>query len=164
MAIKCEINQSIGEIVWARANGEAITLHVDRLSTSVRDYAVFHGLKQRGSDVMAISRNVDTGLSATEDDKFNELRAIVDFYESGTDDWSRRPSGGGKRSDSAAAILIMALIRLGRDETKVKAKVDGLTKAEIAALSQHPSVKPTIDSILAERTKGIDAEDLLSDI
>jgi hypothetical protein len=165
MAIKCDINQSVGEIVWSRANGEAVTLHIERLSDAVKSYATFHGLKQRGSDVMAISRNTDTGLPATEDEKFNELRGIVEFYESGTADWSRRAGGGGgRRSDSAASILIMALVRLGRDEAKVKAKVEGLTKGEIAALSQHPTVKPQVDAILAERSAGVDAEELLSDL
>jgi len=157
MAIKCTINESVGQITWAATNGDEVTLHLERVSDAVKAYAVLHGLKQRGSDVMALSRDTATGASATEEDKFNELRAIVAWYESGTSEWSRRPAAG-QRFAGDNAILAECLKRLGKDATKVS----GMSRAEVAALLTHPKIRPLADEIRAEKAGNVDAEALLA--
>lgn len=156
--IKCTINSSIRELVWEAADGAQVTLHVDRASKENQAYAVLHGFKQRGSDVMAL------GKGASDADKLAELTAIVAHIESGSADWSRRVIGA-PRVNANRGLLIAALARLapGKSE-KQTAAVEGFTNDEVAALLQRADIKTVADQIMTERTAGVDTSALLNEL
>lgn len=156
--IKCTINASIRELVWEAADGRSVTLHVDRASKENQAYAVLHGFKQRGSDVMAL------GKGASDSEKLAELTAIVSHIESGSADWSRRVVGA-PRISANRGLLIMALAKLAPGkEAAQAAAVEGFTNDEIAALLQRADIKTVADQIMVERTANVDTSALLTDI
>ena len=155
MAIKCKINESIRELCWTAADGRAVTLHVDRASDANRAYAMLHGFKQRGSDVMALT------AGSTDTAKLAELQAIVAHIESGTSEWSRRAVAT-PRVSANRALLIEALARMapGKEATQ-RVAVEAFTNDEIAALLVRADIKRVADAIMAERSVGVDTEALM---
>ena len=153
MAIKCNINASIGTVTFTATDGASLTIHAERLHPELRAYAALHGLKQKVGDAAAL------GASATDADKFEAMRAIVSHLESGSDSWNLGRVGGG---DSA---LIEALVLAGKPDTAdMRAKVRAMTTAQRTALQSADVVKPHYDAIMALRGKGIDTDSLLAGI
>lgn len=144
-------------------NGRVLTLDAQSLSREVWGAAVMHGLKQKIGDAAAISRNPETGRSATTDDKFDAMSEVLNRLMAGN--WNKpRESGDGA---GAGGLLFKALCRVKADKTpaEVKAYLDGRTKEEQAALRKVPGIAAAIDAIRAESAKvaGIDGEALLAD-
>lgn len=144
-------------------NGRVLTIDARTLSTSILDAAVMHGLKQKIGDAAAISRNPETGRSASTDDKFDAMVEVVKRLELGH--WNKpRESGDGS---GAGGLLFKALCRVKADKTpaEVRAYLEGRTKEEQAALRKVPVIAAAIDAIRAESAKaaGIDGEALLAD-
>lgn len=144
-------------------NGRVLTVDARTLSTSILDAAIMHGLKQKVGDAAAISRNPETGRSASTDDKFDAMVEVVKRLE--LDHWNKpREAGDGA---GAGGLLFKALCRVKADKTpaEVKAYLDGRSKEEQAALRKVPVIAAAIDAIRAESAKaaGIDGEALLAD-
>lgn len=144
-------------------NGRVLTIDARTLSTSILDAAIMHGLKQKVGDAAAISRNPETGRSASTDDKFDAMVEVVKRLE--LDHWNKpREAGDGA---GAGGLLFKALCRVKSDKTpaEVKAYLDGRSKEEQAALRKVPVIAAAIDAIRAESAKaaGIDGEALLAD-
>lgn len=144
-------------------NGRVLTVDARTLSTSILDAAIMHGLKQKVGDAAAISRNPETGRSASTDDKFDAMVEVVKRLE--LDHWNKpREAGEGA---GAGGLLFKALCRVKADKTpaEVKAYLDGRTKEEQAALRKVPVIAAAIDAIRVESAKaaGIDGEALLAD-
>lgn len=144
-------------------NGRVLTLDAQSLSREVWDAAVMHGLKQKIGDAAAISRNPETGRSATTDDKFDAMSEVFNRLMAGH--WNKpRESGEGA---AGGGLLFKALCRVKSDKTpaEVRAYLDGRTKEEQAALRKVPVIAAAIDAIRAESAKaaGIDGEALLAD-
>ncbi len=153
--LKCEINESIGEIRWTIPTGESVTLHTERLSDAIRLAAMFHGIKQKCGDKAAQERDKATGKSVPLAERLAAIRAEVDRLEAPNAEWNAR--GQGADSD-----LIQALIRAGKPDTEeLREKVRNLTSRERAALEAHPDVKPHLDAIRAEKGRMVDADKLL---
>jgi frataxin-like iron-binding protein CyaY len=143
-------------------NGRVLTIDAQTLSREVWDTAVMHGLKQKIGDAAAISRNPETGRSATTDDKFDAMSEVFNRLMAGH--WNKpRESGDG----AAGGLLFKALCRVKADKTpaEVRAYLDGRTKEEQAALRKVPVIAAAIDALRAESAKaaGIDGEALLAD-
>ena len=144
-------------------NGRVLALDAQSLSREVWDAATMHGLKQKIGDAAAISRNPETGRSATTDDKFDAMAEVFNRLLAGH--WNKpRESGDGA---GAGGLLFKALCRVKSDKTpaEVRAYLDGRTKEEQAALRKVPVIAAAIDAIRAEAAKaaGIDGEALLAD-
>lgn len=143
-------------------NGRELSVRAEELNDAIRTQAMMHGLKQKIGDAAAISRNPDTGRSATTDDKFDAMSEVLVRLLSGA--WNKgREAGDGAGS---GGLLFRALCRVKADRTpeQVRAYLDGLDKAQQAALRKVPAVAAAIDAIRAESAKagGIDGEDLLA--
>lgn len=144
-------------------NGRVLTVDARTLSTSILDAAIMHGLKQKVGDAAAISRNPETGRSASTDDKFDAMVEVVKRLE--LDHWNKPREAGDHVG--AGGLLFKALCRVKADKTpaEVKAYLDGRSKEEQAALRKVPVIAAAIDAIRAESAKaaGIDGEALLAD-
>jgi hypothetical protein len=144
-------------------DGRKLTLFVGHLSPDVVAMATMHGLKQKLVDAAAISRNPDTGRSATTEDKYAAVREVYDRLLAGA--WNKgRADGTG--SGGAGGLLFRALSRhypkLSPDQ--IRAFIAGKSKEEQAALRKLPAIAAHIEAIKAESTKtgDVDADALLA--
>lgn len=158
-AISAEINGT--RLVFTGDNGRELAVSVEQLDDSIRTQAMMHGLKQKIGDAAAISRNPDTGRSATTDDKFDAMAEVLNRLLSGQ--WNKTREGG---DGGAGGLLFKALCKVKADKTpaEVRAYLDGRTKEEQAALRKVPVIAAAIEEIRAAQAKdgGIDGEALLA--
>lgn len=160
-AISCETNATAMTLRMVFGNGETINLSVDELSNDIRHAALLHGLKQKLVDAAAISRNPDTGRSATIDDKYNAVREVYDRLLAGN--WNKGRGDGS--SSGNGGLLFRALCQMYPNKTPeaLRAFLDGKTKSECAALRATPKIATIIDTLRAP-SGDVDIDDLLSEL
>ena len=149
-------------ILFADKSGSAF--NVSGLSDEVLTQALVHGLRQKLADAAAISRNIDTGASATVADKKAAVMAVAERLAGG--EWNKTT-----RETSGATMLADALARMkGCDVSDMVAFLADKTEEQKAALAKNPRVAATILQIKAERAasraanSGVDADGMLSDL
>ena len=145
------------------ANGAEHTLRLGDLRTEVLAYAVLHGLKQKLVDAAAISRNPDTGRSATAEDKYLAVKVVFDrLVNEGL--WNAPRGEGGT---GTGGLLFRALVRMYPAKTPAALRefLAGKTASEQAALRKNPRVAAIIEEIKAEDVdgEGEDTSDALLD-
>jgi hypothetical protein len=147
---------------------EIITFDPMKAHQSNREYAEFHGWKQRLVDTAAMSKDTKTGLPATPAEKVEAIRAIVAHYESGTDKWSRVSEGGPK-----GGYLFEALCKVyghKKAPSEIRTWLDGLDDKQQAALREDDTIAPVIAEIKAAKAKAkpeserVDTKALLANI
>lgn len=145
------------------AHGKSLELRPQELIASIREQALFHGLKQKLVDAAAISRNLETGRSATIEDKFQAVQVVYDRLINGQWNASR-----GEGSTGSGGLLFAALCRMyaGRKtEEELREWLGTKDKKEQAALRKNPKIASIIETIKAERGTDDDAgEDLLGEL
>lgn len=158
--IESTVSQNILTLTFD--NGKILTVRDTDLSESVREMALMHGLKQKLVDAAAISRNPDTGRSATTEDKYNAVRDVYDRLLSGQ--WNKQREGGS--GGSSGGLLFRALIRLYSTKTpeQIRAFLEAKSDAEKATLRKLPAIAAIIEQLKAEsaKTDGIDGAALLA--
>ena len=117
-------------------NGETILISTNNLAPSIQTQAMVHGLKQKLVDAAAISRNPDTGHSATIDDKYNAVREVYDRLLAGN--WNKGRGDG--QATGNGGLLFRALCQMYPNKTPeaLRTFLDGKTKSECAALRATP--------------------------
>ena len=161
-AIACEITGSVLTITGS--DGTVLRLDAAWMADDIRHAAMMHGFKQKLVDAAAISRNPDTGRSATVADK---MAAIGEVYERLCQgEWNKTREGSG---GSGGGLLLAALVRLyaGRkDEATIKAYLSNLDAECQAALRADPRIAPIIAEIKAardaKRGSSVDVGELLA--
>jgi len=144
-----------------KVGAQSITFHPDLVSPANRTRAELHGWKQRISDKAALSRDPKTGKSASAEDKFRAVAAIIAHYEAGGDSWDMpRVGGGGGRSEASYILEALANIQ-GLDVETMTARVAEM--AEKRGLTSDTYLKrvATSNAVASEiaRIKHGDAED-----
>lgn len=130
---------------------DSLVVQLRDISDAMIEQAALHGLKQKIVDAAALSRNPDTGRSATAADKYNAMKEVLDRIMAG--EWNKtRGDGSGT---GAGGLLFAALCRIyaNKDAAEIRAFLDGKTAAEQAALRKNPKVAGVIETIKAERAK-----------
>lgn len=159
-AVAATIDQDVLQLAFA--NGEVITLAVSELSSEIRHAALMHGLKQKLVDAAAISRNPDTGRSATADDKYEAVLAVYNRLVSGH--WNAGRSAG---TGGSGGLLFRALCRMygdAKSPEQIRGFLAGKSKAAQAALRGNARVAAIIDEIKAEdAANGMGADAAASD-
>lgn len=141
------------------SNGQKLTLEPNDLTTEIRQMALIHGLKQKLVDAAAISRNPDTGKSATAEDKYQAVKEVYDRLLLGQ--WNA------ERGEGAGTLLLQALCRMhNKDATVVREWLGKKSADEQKALRTNPKVAAVIAQIQAERAKleGIDSDKMLDEL
>lgn len=77
---------------------------------SMRDHAEVHGWFQRIPDAAALSKDVDTGMPAGRQIKYDKMRAVIAHYESGADQWNLRVAAPVERPLDVG-LVILAMMR-----------------------------------------------------
>lgn len=122
----------------------------------VFERATIHGFNQKIRDAAAISRNPETGRSATAEDKLAAMRRVADSLLAG--------SWGVERTGATVAInldvLIAAIVEVTgalRDKAATLVNdADGKTRAQ---LRDNPKVAPVYARMMADRL----SEDVIAD-
>ena len=143
------------------ANGRGLMLDVQTLSPDVISQAVMHGLKQKLVDSAAITRDPETGRSATVDTKFKAVEAVLNRLMEG--EWNKRREGG-----PTGGLLKRALIKLyeGRKTPdQIEAFLAKQSDKEKAALRKNPKVAAIIEELrAADLADGEEMPDLLAEL
>jgi len=141
------------------SNGEVITLSSDQLTPEIRQNALMHGLKQKLVDAAAMSRNTDTGQSATIQDKYDAVREVYGRLLAG--EWNKRREG-----TETGSLLLRALIVMKPEKTReqLETYLAGLTKAQQAALRANPKVAEVIAQMRAKPAANVDTDAMLDAI
>lgn len=149
------------KLILTFANKKQITVNAETLDADIVNRAVMHGLKQKLVDAAAISRNPDTGATASIVDKYNAVYEVYQRLLNG--EWNKNREGGGGVS---GGLLFRALCRLYDRKTPeaIREFLDGKTKVEQSALRANPKIAAIIDEIRAERVSGVDSDDLLDEL
>lgn len=142
-------------------NGQVLELFVGQLDEGVARQALLHGLKQKLVDAAAISRNPDTGRSATTDDKFAAVKEVYDRLLSGQ--WNKGREGGSGAGNGGLLFRALVIMYPAKTPEQLRAYLDGLDDKQQAALRKNPKVAPIIAEIRAKSAKADDnGDDLLA--
>ena len=144
------------------SHGKRIELRPATLGPDIREQAMFHGLKQKLVDAAAISRDPETGRSATVEGKYRAVAAVYERLLTGQ--WNvTRGEGTGTGS---GGLLFAALMRLypAKGAEALREYLGGLTPTQQAALRKNPRVAPVIEEIKAERAANGDGEEPGADL
>lgn len=146
-------------LVLGFANGQMLAINSDQLTDALRYEAMFHGLKQKLVDAAAISRNPDTGRSATVDDKFAAVQEVYQRLLAG--EWNKARGDG----TGTGGLLFRALSIL-YPQKDIRAYLDSKTDAEQAALRKAPRIAAEIERIRAASAKAgnVDTDALLGEL
>jgi hypothetical protein len=128
------------------SDGRTLSLTIDQLAPPIVEHAIMHGLKQKLVDAAAISRNPDTGKTASIDDKYNAVKEVYDRLLSGQ--WNKNRDAGAVRG----GLLFRALCMLYPDKTgdAIKAFLEKKTAAEKTALRNTPKIADIIATLKAD--------------
>lgn len=161
-AISADTNVATMTLQMAFSNGETISLSVDELTTEMQHTAMLHGLKQKLVDAAAISRNPDTGRSATIDDKYNAVKEVYDRLLSGQ--WNKNRESGAVKG----GLLFRALCRFYPDKTPeaIRTFLEAKTAEQKTALRKVPKIAAIIATLKDDDTDtdGVDTDALLDEL
>ena len=148
-------------LVLTFASGETLTVDHTKLSGAIVDAAILHGLKQKLVDAAAISRNPDTGASATAQDKFDAVKEVYDRITSPDGTWNKI-RGDGTGTGQGTGLLVRALMALfGKNEEDTRALLEACSDDEVKALRGSPKVAAKIAEFKAATSK-VDTNALLA--
>jgi hypothetical protein len=163
-AIETTVDTSAMTLTLSFSNGQTLTLDATVLTSDVQAQATMHGLRQKLNDAAAISRNPDTGRSATVDDKYNAVREVYDRLLSGQ--WNKSRDGG--TGSGAGGLLFRALCKMYADKTpeQIRTFLEKKDAKQQAALRAVPAIVAIIDELRAAQAKsgGTDADAMLSEL
>jgi len=145
-AISTEIVE--GRLVMTFGNGESLSVDPATLSEEIRLAATLHGLKQKLGDAAAISRNPDTGRSASLDDKIAAVREVFDRITAPDGTWNKVREGGDGSGNGGLLFRALCNIYAGkRTPEQITAFLTGKSDAEKAALRKTAQVAAEIERI-----------------
>ncbi len=145
-------------------NGETLRINVRDLTPTIAFQALTHGLKQKLVDAAAISRNPDTGRTASIDDKYKAVREVYDRLLSGAWNKPRDEAGTG-----SGGLLFRALCLLYPSKTPdaIRAFLDGKSAPEQTALRKSSKIAAIIEELKAAKAPDgdeVDTDALLGEL
>jgi hypothetical protein len=150
------------------SNGKDLSVDVTTLASEIQKQALLHGVKQKLVDAAAIARNMETGKSASIDDKYNAVKDVFDRLTHPTEpSWNKgRAEKGETTGGAGSALVIRALMKMtGRDESYTKQWFSNKSKEERAALKKNPRVLAIMAELQAATVVGgINTDDMLSEL
>lgn len=156
-AISATVSGSV--ITVTASNGRFFSIDATALSEENRMAAIMQGLRKKLVDPAAMSRNPDTGASATIDDKFDACEEVGLRIKNGGE-WNKtRGDGTGPVKGGMLLRALMALF--GKSEEETRTLLDGCTDEEVKALRDSPKVQAKIAEFKRANSK-IDVDALLA--
>jgi frataxin-like iron-binding protein CyaY len=161
-AIQSDISGNILTITFS--HGKELVLDASTLSEDIQQAAMMSGLRNKLVDGAAISRNTETGASATIQDKFEAVQDISDRLTSVNGTWNAVRAAG--EGTSGSGLLLRALMKMtGKTKTEIDAFLGKKSTAEKNALRKNPKVAAIIATMQeAKIDKSIDTDALLAEV
>ncbi len=160
-AIEATIDQAAGTLIVQVAGIGSITVDAASVSRENCDYAMYHGFKQRVCDAGALGYNKELGRYATNQEKYDSMKAIADHLNSGSVEWNVTREGGVGR----VSLLAQAIAELkGKEVAEVHAALKDMSAADKAKLALHPEVKAIIDRMQSGNADQAKADELLGNL
>lgn len=164
------MEQAGNELVFNVLGAGAMRLDMGKISEAILTRAAIHGLKQRISDAAAIPCDAETGKPATPAEKFTAMQALVDHYNSGSAEWSRRAEAGertpngGKVLQAIMNVYQFSTVEKARETVEATAAKRGIEyKAALALWKSSDKVAAELTR-MATATAKVDADDLLDEL
>ncbi len=155
------------------ADGTQRILTMGELSQAIIDTATMHGLKQKIVDAAAMSRDTETGLPASADDKRDACNAVIDRLLAGEWNATTRGTGGNTGGQLMRALMVAfpaktreALVTFRADQIAAHAaKHEVSEKAATAAIDKALRALPPVAAALAAMVStNVDANGLMGDL
>jgi hypothetical protein len=143
------------------SNGAVIQCDAHNFDTALRDQAMMHGFKQKLVDAAAISRNPDTGRSATIDDKYQAVKDVYDRLMAGQ--WNKTRGDGTGSGTGGLLFRALCLHYPTKTADAIRAFLDKKTAAEKTALRNVPAIA-TIITTLKVDSGDVDTDALLDEL
>lgn len=158
------------DIIFVVKDAGEVKLEMGNLSTAILERAAIHGMIQRISDAAALGRDTETGASASPRDKLEAMRKLVEYYQSGTEEWKRSGSGeGGGNSitlEAVAQVKGWTYEQAEAEVAKAATKRGIEVKKVLAELRGAKAIREAIEAIRAKRAGPVkaDADALLAEM
>lgn len=153
-----------GRLIMTFGNGESLSVDPATLSDEIRTAAMLHGLKQKLGDAAAISRNPDTGRSASLDDKIAAVREVFDRITAPDGTWNKVREGGDGSGNGGLLFRALCNLYAGkRTPEQITAFLASKSEAEKSALRKTGPVATEIERIRPAPRAG-NGEDLLAEL
>lgn len=159
-AIECTIGgagNSSDTMVISFANGKTLTITPSMVSESIREQATLHGLKQKLVDAAAISRNPDTGRSATIEDKYAAVKEVYDRLLAGS--WNKGRADGQATGSGGLLFRALCLHYPAKTPEAIRVFLEKKTPKEKAALRAVSAIASIIDTLKAESVQAGDVDE-----
>ena len=147
-----------------KPTGHSLRFTMSKASKAQRDYAALHGFNQRIGDAGALGFDKSTGKFATMDDKFQAMKEVCDWCESGNDDWDMPRSASGPRMDSTIEVLVKALMieKPEREEAVIRVKVKAMSIVQRKAMMASDKLKSIVAEIESANLSKVDVSELFA--
>ena len=158
-------------VVTTEWSGDILTIEVlgagaimfDRTAASAdnRDWAEKHGWTQRLSNRAAISRDPKTGQPATAQVKYDAIKTLADYYESGDVPWKM-----GTTASAEGSLLFRALVIHRPDKTaeQLTAFLESRTPQQLTNVKRDKELVKIMNQLRLEAVADIDVGDALGDL
>jgi hypothetical protein len=151
--------------------GQTAVLDLAKVSQTLLNRAIVHGLKQRISDAAAIPCDAETGLAATPAEKFAAMSKLVEHYNSGTSEWTRTRAAGDGTPRSGLTLQAFANVYWEGDLATAKVKMQAFADKRVIEFAAAMKIWAGVDKIVEEvaRMKAaipakLDADSLLDEL
>lgn len=134
-------------LTFTFSDGEELVINATELSSEIRHYAMMHGLKQKIADAAALSRNPDTGRSATLADKREAMREVRDRLQAGL--WNKTREGGTGGGTGGLLFRALCEYKPTTPPEQLRAWLAAKDKAEQAKLRKVPAIAAIIERMRA---------------
>ena len=116
------------------------------LAVHLMSRAACHGFEQRLRDRAAISADTKTGLSASAQDKFDRIKALVDHYHNGGEWEMRGAGGGGKKAEVEWILEALADIK-GVEVETMRVRVTTAAEAKSITVDKYLKQVATVEAV-----------------
>jgi len=152
------VTQTGNALTIAFSNGAVIQLEATALEISIREQAMMHGFKQKLVDAAAISRNPDTGRSATIDDKYAAVREVYDRLLAGS--WNKGRADGQGTGTGGLLFRALCIHYPAKTPEAIRAFLGKKTPKEKAALRGVAAIASIIETLKAESVQAGDVDEV----
>lgn len=143
------------------SNGAVIQCDVHNFDPVIIAQATLHGFKQKLVDAAAISRNPDTGRSATIDDKYQAVKEVYDRLMSGQ--WNKTRGDGTGSGTGGLLFRALCLHYPTKTAEAIRSFLDKKSATEKTALRNVPAIAAIIATLKVD-SGDVDTDALLDEL
>jgi hypothetical protein len=146
--IECDANEHPYGITLSFANGKTLTLMETNLSGAMRARALWHGVSAKLVDATAISRNPDTGRSASVEDKYNAAREVYERLLAGQ--WNKVRGDGTGTGSGGLLFRALCITYPTKTPEQIRAYLATKNLSEQATMRKSDKLATIIEDLRAK--------------